>query len=100
MDLSSQLPKGISHYTVDNVEGFDSLYPILLIPLDTINRYYTHWIIISMGFVITHPVDCDWCATLSNSSCRSISNSSNNIDNDNDDDNNHNNNNNNNNNNN
>ena len=36
MDLSSQLPEGISHYTVDNVEGFGSLYPILLIPLDTI----------------------------------------------------------------
>ena len=30
MDLSSQLPEGISHYTVDNVEGFGSLYPILL----------------------------------------------------------------------
>ena len=60
-----------------------SLKALFHTPLQLVD---THWIIISMGFVITHPVDCDLCATLSNSSSRSISNSSNNIDNDDDDD--------------
>ena len=41
-----------------------------------------------MCFVITHPVDCDLCGTLSNKNSINTSNSSNHIDNDNDDDNN------------
>ena len=48
MDFSSQFSKGISHCTVDNVEGFGSPNPMLLMPLDKINRYYTQWVLLSL----------------------------------------------------